>query len=236
VLQSLGDLLLRLHSIEAPRRNVDERAGPAGDPEAFQALGRTLIDRLSDLPISLERVSRHLDAMSGYLREHAHAFQVPGRLVHGDLHRSNIVVSGIDIGLLDWGDLVAGDYAFDLGALKFVLDSVVPGRSAQFIRERARLYRDRFQDSTLELRMRFFLALAGLIRAFHSADDSAAFGAGRAWRVRASYLHSEAQWRSPLRLDGPQVGAPAARTEDWAVTMRQPIRALVFLLAPKRIT
>jgi aminoglycoside phosphotransferase (APT) family kinase protein len=236
VLRSLADLLLRLHSIEEPRGHSREAAGRVSDPEAFDGFAKTLTDRLSDLPIRMERVTRHLGAMSRYLDQHADKFRVTGHLIHGDLHRSNIIVCGSEIGLLDWGDLAAGDYSFDLGVLKFVLDSVAPEKSTHFIREQARLYRERFQDTTLEIRMRFFLALAGLIRAFHCADDSAAFGPGRAWRVRACYLHSEAQWRSPLRLDGPEAGAPAARTEDWAVTMRQPMRGLVFLLAPKRIS
>jgi len=174
--------------------------------------------------------------MSVYLADHSAEFQLPTRLIHGDLHRSNIVSTGSSIGLLDWGDLAAGDYAFDLGALKFVLDAVAPRKSTQFIRAWALAYRDRFQDSTLEVRMRFFLALAGLVRAFNCADDSAAFRPSRAWRARACYLHSEAQWRSPLRFEGPVAGAPVARTEDFAVDMRQPMRGLFYLVAPKRVS
>src|SRR5207245_1783051 len=104
------------------------------------------------------------------------------------------------------------------------------------VRARARDYRERFHDGSLEIRMRFFLALAGLVRAFHCADDSAAFRPGRAWRVRTCYLHSETQWRRPLKLDGGEAGAPAVRTEDWALDMRQPLRGLFYLVAPRRVS
>src|SRR5207302_5607445 len=119
--------------------------------------------------------------------------------------------------------------------LKFMLDSVAPRLSTELIRERARAYRSRFQDDTLEVRLRFFLALAGLIHAYWCGDDTGAFAAGRAWRVRTSYLHSEAQWRSPLRLDGQPAGAPSAKTEQWALDLRQPIRGMFYVMAPKRV-
>ncbi|HVS06608.1 MAG TPA: aminoglycoside phosphotransferase family protein [Candidatus Dormibacteraeota bacterium] len=235
-LESLGDLLRRLHSVEDPGHQPSDLAGRVNEPSAFAAFGEMLIHRLSDLPIRTDRVRHHLDVMSAYLREHASEFQVPTRLIHGDLHRSNIVSTGTSVGLLDWGDLTAGDYAFDLAALKFILDAVAPRKSTQFIRARARDYAQRFHDGSLEIRMRFFLALAGLVRAFNCADDSAALRPSRAWRVRACYLHSETQWRSPLMIDGPSAGAPVARTEDFAVDMRQPIRGLFYLLAPKRVS
>jgi len=139
------------------------------------------------------------------------------------------------MGILDWADLGSGDYAFDLGMLKFMLDSVTPRSGATLIREQARGYRERFHDDGLELRLRFFLALAGLVHSFHACDDMDAFKPARAWRVRTSYLHSEAQWRSPLKLDGPTTGAPAVRTEQWALDIDQPLRGLVYLLAPKSV-
>jgi len=111
------------------------------------------------------------------------------------------------------------------------------GRSpAEFMTEEsARAYRERIHDGSLEIRMRFFLALAGLVRAVNCADDIAAFRPGRAWRVRACYLHSEAQWRVPFEIEGAARSAPVARTEDFAVDMRQPIRGLFYLVAPKRV-
>src|SRR6202022_44860 len=107
-----------------------------------------LLGRLADLPIAPDRVRRHLGVMAGYLEANAKSFRVSARLIHGDLHRSNIVVSGSKIGLLDWGDLAGGDYAFDLASLKFVLDSVLPRSSVGFLRNQARRYRDQFQDGT----------------------------------------------------------------------------------------
>lgn len=235
-LDALGSLLMRVHSMEAPAEPSNALTWPVSDPSAFAAFGEMLIGRLSDLPIRTDRVRQHLDQMSAYLADHKADFQVSTHLIHGDLHRSNIVSTGSAVGLLDWGDLTAGDYAFDLGALKFILDAVAPRKSAEYIRDRALAYRDRFQDASLEVRLRFFLALAGLVRAVNCADDSAAFRPSRAWRARACYLHSEAQWRSPLKFDGPVAGAPVARTEDFAVDMRQPLRGLFYLVAPKRVS
>jgi len=235
-LDSLADLLFKLHSTDAPIERHDSIIFTPDNPAAFGAFADTLLARLADLPISRDRVRRHLDGMSRYLDENGDAFKVTSRLIHGDLHRSNIVVSGQKVGLLDWGDLTGGDYAYDLASLKFVLDSVIPRSSAEFIRERGRLYRDRFQDQTLELRLRYFLSLAGLVRAIHCADDTAAFGPGRAWRVRACYLHSESQWSRPLRLDGTGIGAPVAKTEEWALDIRQPLRGLFYLVAPRRVS
>jgi aminoglycoside phosphotransferase (APT) family kinase protein len=236
VLTSLGDLLLRLHSVEDPGQPVAAPSGRVNEPDAFPAFRAMLVRRLADLPIRMERVQRHLDAMSTFLAEHAGDFSRPKRLIHGDLHRSNIISTGKTVGLLDWGDLTAGDYAYDLATMKFVLDAVVPRRSASVVRERARLYRERFNDKSLQTRLRFFLALAGLVRAFHCADDASAFRPGRAWRVRACYLHSEAQWSKPLELDGVNAGAPSMRTEEWALDMRQPLRGLFYLVAPRRVS
>jgi aminoglycoside phosphotransferase (APT) family kinase protein len=235
-LADLADLLLRLHSSESPGQPTGVLDGSVSEPSAFAAFAETLTRRLADLPIRPERVRQHLGAMAVFIHDHAEAFRVPTRLIHGDLHRSNIVSTGTSIGLLDWGDLSGGDYAFDLATLKFVLDAVKPRSSSQFIRGRARLYRERFQDASLETRLRFYLALPGLVRAFHCADDTAAFGPGRAWRVRACYLHSEAQWRKPLQLEGKDFGAPAVKTEDWALDLRQPFRGLFYLVAPRRVS
>jgi len=235
-LESLADLLFRLHSVDAPVERHDGVTYTLDDPAGFTAFSETLLSRLVDLPIARDRVRRHLGEMASYLEANAKAFVVSARLIHGDLHRSNIVVSGSEIGLLDWGDLAGGDYAYDLASLKFVLDSVIPRSSVEFIRNRARHYRDQFQDATIEVRLRYFLSLAGLVRAIHCANDTAAFGPGRAWRVRACYLHSEVQWRKPLRLDGQEMGAPPVKTEDWALDMRQPLRGLYYLVAPRRVS
>ena len=234
-LESLGDLLFKVHSIPGPAGTTNGPSRPFHEPTAFAGFAEALMGRLSDLPVRMSRVQAHCNEMAAYVERHASIFDRTPRLIHGDIQRCNIVVSQGGIGLIDWGDLSGGDYAYDLGLLKFLLDSVKPQRSASFLRDRARLYRDAFEDPTLELRLRFYLALAGLVRAFFVAGETQAFRAGRAWRVRASYLHSEAQWRNPLRIDGERAGAPAARNEDWALDIRQPLRGLYFLVAPKRI-
>jgi hypothetical protein len=137
--------------------------------------------------------------------------------------------------VIDWSDLAAGDYAWDLAALKFTMDSVVPRASAELVRGLAREYRRDFDDDSLEIRLRFFLALCGLLSAFWYTNESALFPAARAWRVRTCYLHSEAQWNTPLRLDDTDSVPPVIRTEHWALRIPQPARGLFYLLAPKRV-
>jgi aminoglycoside phosphotransferase (APT) family kinase protein len=232
---SLAECLARVHGLEA---DAEPSSGPVfsgHDPANFAAFARTLVLRVRDLPLGHQRVRAHLDRMAEFLNNHQAKFKVPARLIHGDLDRRNVVVKGPKVGILDWADLGAGDYAFDLGMLKFMLDSVRPGAGAGLIRDQARRYRERFQDDDLELRLTFYLALAGLVHAFQACDDTDSFKPARAWRVRTSYLHSEGQWRSPLKLDGAATGAPAVRTEQWALDIEQPLRGLVYLLAPKRV-
>jgi len=231
----LAECLAGVHVLDGDRQPGGGLVFSGHDPANFPAFADTLMLRMSDLPVEPHRVRAHLDQMAEYLDRHRESFVVPSRMIHGDLDRQNIVAVGPDVGILDWADLTTGDYAFDIGMLKFMLDSVTPGSGAALIRDQARRYRERFGDSTLELRLRFFVALAGLVHAFHACDDTGAFGPARAWRVRTSYLHSEAQWRAPLKLDGESAGAPAARTEQWALDIDHPMRGLYYLLAPKRV-
>ncbi|MEO6798292.1 MAG: aminoglycoside phosphotransferase family protein [Candidatus Dormibacter sp.] len=233
--EGIAECLARVHALEGDDVPVSGPVFNGHDAAHFDAFARTLLLRMGDLPMRSSRISAHLEQMMAFLDEHQAAFGVPARVIHGDLDRKNILASGSQVSLLDWADLANGDYAFDLGMLKFMLDSVAPASSARLIRDQARRYRTRFADDSLELRLRFFLALAGLVHAFQACDDTGAFKPARAWRVRTSYLHSEAQWRSPLQLDGERAGAPAVRTEQWALDIDQPMRGLYYLLAPKRV-
>jgi Ser/Thr protein kinase RdoA (MazF antagonist) len=235
VWEGLAECLARVHALDGEGQPATGPVANGHDPSNFAAFAATLLLRMGDLPIGQGRVREHLDQMAEFLEGHPSEFHVQPRIIHGDLDRKNIVASRHGMGILDWADLGSGDYAFDLSMLKFMLDSVTPGSGATLIREQARAYRDRFKDDSLELRLRFFLALAGLVHAFHACDDMDSFKPARAWRVRTSYLHSEAQWRSPLKLDGAATGAPAVRTEQWALDIEQPLRGLVYLLAPKRV-
>jgi aminoglycoside phosphotransferase (APT) family kinase protein len=233
--EGLAECLARVHALDFEGQHPTGPVANGHDPSNFGAFAATLLLRMGDLPIGQGRVRVLLDQMAEFLNRHQGEFQVPPRMIHGDLDRKNIVASRAGMGILDWADLGTGDYAFDLGMLKFMLDSVSPGSGAALIRAQARTYRERFHDDTLELRLRFFVALASLVHAFHACDDMDSFKPARAWRVRTSYLHSEAQWRSPLKLDGTTTGAPAVRTEQWALDIEQPLRGLVYLLAPKRV-
>jgi aminoglycoside phosphotransferase (APT) family kinase protein len=235
VWEGLTECLMQVHALDG---HYQPPAGPVfgiQDAANFPAFVRAMLLRVADLPIRTARIAAHLERMSEFVESNQASFRVPAHVIHGDLDRKNIVTSGAQVGVLDWADLGSGDYAFDLAMLKFMLDSVAPRSSSALIRHQARRYRERFQDGSLELRLRFFLALAGLLHAFQACNDTGSFKPARAWRVRTSYLHSEAQWRSPLKLDGESTGAPAVRTEQWALDIDQPLRGLFYIVAPKRV-
>jgi aminoglycoside phosphotransferase (APT) family kinase protein len=232
---NLCGLVRRVHALPAQREEASQVSRRIDEAEAFPDFAETFVLHLSGLPLGLERVRLHLQAMSEYVSNYRSSFSVPMRLIHGDINRENIRVHGAQAGVIDWSDLGGGDYAYDLAMLKFALDSVAPKRSAHLIRELARDYRQNFQDDTLELRLRFFLALPGLVSAFWYTNESALFPAARAWRVRTCYLHSESQWQTPLCLDGTDASAPVIQTEHWALRIPQPARGLFYLLAPKRV-
>lgn len=232
---NLCGLVERLHAVPAEDERASRVSRGIDEAAAFPDFAETFLMHLYGLPLRLDRVRRHLRAMSEYVSKHRGGFSVPLRLIHGDLSRENIRVHGGQAGVIDWADLGAGDYAYDLAVLKFALDSVAPKRSSHLIRELARDYRRTFQDDTLEMRLRFFLALPGLVGAFWYTNERALFPAARAWRVRTCYLHSEAQWQTPLRLDGTDAAAPVIRTEHWALRIPQPARGLFYLVAPKRV-
>jgi Ser/Thr protein kinase RdoA (MazF antagonist) len=233
----LCELLIRVHQLKA----LDSASGDPtriDDPDNFPAVAESLVQTLiySGAPLRLGRVQRHLDAIGEYLSRNRADFRIQSRLIHGDLSRANILVGRGRPGIIDWADLGPGDYAYDLATLKFSMDSVAPRTSARLLRDQVLSYRAHFGDDCLELRMRYFLALPGLVSAMWYAGQDASFAPARAWRVRTCYLHSEAQWRAPLRLDGDPVGAPAALTELSFGRVRGPLRGLFYLLAPKRVT
>lgn len=232
---SLCDLLCRVHELPAQAPSERFTTPRIDDAVAFATFAETLLIHLHSMPLHVDRVRAHLEAMNEFIVTHAAQFSPRTHLIHGDINRENIRIDGDCAGVIDWADLGVGDYAYDLATLKFALDSVVPRSSFALIRELAREYRVRFDDDTLELRLRFFLALPGLVSAFWYANESALFAAARAWRVRTCYLHSEAQWQTPLRLDGSQFDSPVIRTEHWPLRIPQPARGLFYLLAPKRL-
>jgi aminoglycoside phosphotransferase (APT) family kinase protein len=216
--RSLVDLLEAVHSLSVEPR--DENCLPRGSdgPSAFRdvAGGLEMLLRTFGLRGRTGDIRRQLNEMDAYLTKHASAFKVPPRFIHGDLSRSNFCIAGQVAGLVDWADAGAGDYAFDIGCLKIALDSVAPRFSPMLVQELAQRYRQLFADESLEVRLAFYLAYVGLFQALEYALAPATFNVTRAMRVRKCLLHSNAQWRSPLRLDGAQPGAPAAPTDhSW---------------------
>jgi aminoglycoside phosphotransferase (APT) family kinase protein len=232
---NLCRLLMRVHALPAEGEPVARRR-PVHDAASFPALAAELEEavRTHRLPIPLDRVRGHLDSIAEYTQIHSAAFEVRLMLIHTDLSRANVVIDGPRAGIVDWLDLGPGDYAYDLASLKFAMDSVRPRDSATLLQEHARLYQAFFDDSTLELRMRFFMALVGLVRAHSYALHTRPYPPGRAWRVRTCYLHSEAQWRSPLRLEGTDAGAPAVPTDHRPIPPTPPLRALYYMASNRR--
>jgi Ser/Thr protein kinase RdoA (MazF antagonist) len=232
---NLCRLLLRLHSLPADGEPA-VRHRPVHDAPSFSTLAAELEDavRTHRLPIPLDRLRGYLDSIAEYTQIHSAAFEVRPRLIHTDLSRANVLIDGPKAGIVDWLDLGPGDYAYDLASLKFAMDSVHPRDSATLLQQLARLYQVVFDDSTLELRMRFFMALVGLVRAHSYALHTGPYPPGRAWRVCTCYLHSEAQWRSPLRLEGANAGAPAVPTDHRPLPPSKPLRALFYLASNRR--
>ncbi len=119
-----------------------------------------LVGRLDQLP-DVDR-----DAVLGAWERAVAVGPAPGppRWVHGDLHPGNLVVRGDRlVGVIDWGDLNAGDAACDLGVAWMLLDAA--GRSSL----RSRLAVD---ASTWERARGNALAHAVAVLA-HSADAPA---------------------------------------------------------------
>jgi hypothetical protein len=228
-------LLLRLHSMPSDGE-PDGRRRPLHDAATFPELAEELEDavRTHRLQVPLDRLRRHLDAIAEYTQIHSDVFKVRPMLIHTDLSRANVLIDGPRAGIVDWLDLGPGDYAYDLASLKFAMDSVRPDVSAILLQRVARRYQILFDDSTLELRMRFFMALVGLVRAHSYALHTRPYPPGRTWRVRTCYLHSESQWRSPLRLEGAEAGAPAVPTDHRRLPPTPPLRALFYLASNRR--
>jgi aminoglycoside phosphotransferase (APT) family kinase protein len=56
---------------------------------------------------------------------------VPPTWIHGDLHPRNVIVEdGIFSGIIDWGDIAAGDRATDLAAIWMLFEDAQARRTA----------------------------------------------------------------------------------------------------------
>ncbi|WP_419940573.1 aminoglycoside phosphotransferase family protein [Candidatus Palauibacter sp.] len=107
----VADFLAALHTIASPGAPTNPfRGGP-------------LRDRAGDVEGRLARLSDRTDLVTPeLLRAWRRAVAAPTdrarRWLHGDLHPSNLIVrGGILTGVIDWGDLAAGDVATDLAAV-----------------------------------------------------------------------------------------------------------------------
>ena len=220
--QNLCSLMLRLHgSTQRPQEENLEASESAvadlRDANGFDELSEQLQRQLAGpgQRIRAEWLDQQLHEMSHFVDQRAEAFSNRKSLIHGDLVRSNFRVSGAKVALVDWADSGWGDPAYDLATVKFALDSVVPRESSGLIQELARQYRDRLGDETIEARLQFYMPLRGLTVALAYSTRAATFPIMRDMRVRACLLHSRAQWRRPLRLEGDPGLPPLMTDHGW---------------------
>ena len=119
----VADFLAALHTI----------ASPGAPTSPFR--GTPLRDRARDVEGQLARLSDRTDLVTPeFLRAWRRAVAAPTdrahRWLHGDLHPSNLIVrGGILTGVIDWGDLAAGDVATDLAAVWMLFEGR-PARTA----------------------------------------------------------------------------------------------------------
>lgn len=117
VVDVLASFLAALARIDPP---ADAPRNPwRGVPLAERS--EALEGRIDQLPADVDRAA----VRSAWERALAvGAAPEPPRWVHGDLHPGNLVVRGGRlVGVIDWGDLTAGDAACDLGVAWMLLDA-----------------------------------------------------------------------------------------------------------------
>lgn len=206
---SLADLLQRVHDLDGDAEGSTAPVFRHGEASAFSAFSQALLVRIANLPLRLERVVSQLDEMADYAASHADSFRIQPRLIHGDLDSTNIIVGPNRIGLLDWGAMGTGDYAFDLATLRFVLDSVARRVAQRLVSDLAERYATRFHDDALDTRFRFYAPLAGLVKAYEIAGDTAEDPLSRTRQVWSRFLYAESLWRHSQVLDSPLLVAAA---------------------------
>lgn len=115
----VGGLLRRVHALD-----VDGVGTIRATPDGLRGTATSWSDALSEPLARLDEVvaAGHLDpglavAASSVVTE-VRPFAGPGRLLHGDLHPRHVFVrDGRVAAVIDWGDALAGDPAYDLGRL-----------------------------------------------------------------------------------------------------------------------
>lgn len=160
--ESLVTALVALHRpapVEAPTnpfRGVDLRELPPPRPEVLSAarvvLGGDVVD-------GLDRVLAGAAEVPSWPR--------PRAWCHGDMHPRNLVVTSLGgLGILDFGDLTAGDPAVDLGVLWLALDAPHRARCLAALEKAARPDGSGVYDAHVVARARgwaarFVLGVAG---------------------------------------------------------------------------
>src|ERR1700730_4907851 len=83
--------IMPIHHIEPPRTSL-----PVARPAAFAGVVEALegLFGLLRVPLTADRIRRHLEDMSEYLERNAAGFRVPLAAIHGDLNPTNIVSTG----------------------------------------------------------------------------------------------------------------------------------------------
>ncbi|MDO5535788.1 MAG: aminoglycoside phosphotransferase family protein [Propionibacteriaceae bacterium] len=169
--EQLADLLWALHAPapqHAPLNPV--RGGSLANPESDARVRQRLADLATTEPDLAAALAPRWDAWS---RTPDH--DGTDVWLHGDLHPHNLVVGADRLlsGVIDWGDLTAGDPACDLAAAWLTFDA--DGR-ARFI---AQYEHGLPHDAALWARARAWALHLGLIFATQSDDEPALAAIGR---------------------------------------------------------
>jgi aminoglycoside phosphotransferase (APT) family kinase protein len=90
--------------------------------------GCSLADRVQAVAIRMHNLKQETNAITPAIEQIWHTaleapLDVPRVWLHGDLHPRNILVQdGVISGIIDWGDITAGDCATDLAAIWMLFD------------------------------------------------------------------------------------------------------------------
>ncbi|WP_106814173.1 aminoglycoside phosphotransferase family protein [Microbacterium timonense] len=144
--------------------------------------GRPLAARAGAIDERLEaaRASGGLDAASARALEtvwragvDAAAWDRPPVWIHGDLHPGNLVAHGDALaGIIDFGDVTAGDPAYDLAVAWLAFDG---GGRARFVTTAGSRY-----DDAIWIRARAWAAAIAIMLLTHSDDNPDYFALGKA--------------------------------------------------------
>lgn len=174
VQERLGQHLIELHRLRRSRRVTTSSLRQAISDTQSGALRAAEIHG-GNAP---NLVATLIADMQTWLQAHSSLMRVTSSLLHNDLWWDNIIIARDDIYLIDWESMKTGDYAEDLAFGRLMIDYRPPYYQDRAFWQTPRneavvnrfwlgiadTYRHEFDDTTLDARLRFYLALQTLRR------------------------------------------------------------------------